>query len=371
MKINTLLKVPEADILKTLRGFLGKLLESQIVDYLLVPQEICHGRSLTQTLVKNLAYLDKATPFSPIMPLNSATIVSHLTADKPSRKLGVVLKPCEIRALIELTKLGQASLENLTIIGVDCPGTYEVEDYARLIDQIEGPAEKKGTQVLAKMRKNIIEQDDDPLVSLRQACQICNLPTPSGADIVLRIIGVNNGVLISLEEELTKKLGIEIEEMPYSEETISRLAKARNELRERVFTEFREKMKTITNFADYVATCIRCYACSSACPICYCRECFFRTETFEPESERYFRWAEREGALRMPTEILLFHLTRLNHVAASCVGCGMCESACPRRLPLTTIFQAVGEEVQKALGYVPGRSLKEELPIATFREREL
>jgi formate dehydrogenase subunit beta len=70
----------------------------------------------------------------------------------------------------------------------------------------------------------------------------------------------------------------------------------------------------------------------------------------------------------MPTEILLYHLTRLNHVAASCVGCGMCESACPRELPLTTIFQAVGEGVQQALNYVPGRSLEEEIPLASFRE---
>ena len=60
-------------------------------------------------IVKDPAHLDKANPFSPVMPMNSATIVSQLTADKPGKKLGVVLKPCEIRALIELVKLGQMS----------------------------------------------------------------------------------------------------------------------------------------------------------------------------------------------------------------------------------------------------------------------
>lgn len=123
-------------------------------------------------------------------------------------------------------------------------------------------------------------------------------------------------------------------------------------------------------FTALLSTCIRCYACSSACPVCYCRVCFFRTDTFEPESDRYFRWAEREGALRMPTEILLYHLTRLNHIAASCVDCGMCESACPRRIPLTAIFETVGDGVKKALNYVPGRDLKEKIPITTFKETE-
>ena len=62
------------------------------------------------------------------MPVNSATLVSQLTGDKPSQKVGVVLRSCEIRALIELVKLQQANLDNLTIIGVDCLGTYEVDD---------------------------------------------------------------------------------------------------------------------------------------------------------------------------------------------------------------------------------------------------
>ncbi|MDH4136355.1 MAG: 4Fe-4S dicluster domain-containing protein, partial [Anaerolineae bacterium] len=97
----------------------------------------------------------------------------------------------------------------------------------------------------------------------------------------------------------------------------------------------------------------------------------FRTPTFDHVSPQYFRWAERKGSIRLPTDTLLFHLTRLNHMATSCVGCGMCESACPSELPVALIFRAVGQETQAIFDYQPGRSLEEEVPVAAFREDEL
>ena len=184
MNTNTILPVKEGDVLGALQGFLGALLENRVVDALLVPLEIGQGRSLAQTLVQDLAYLNEANPFSPVMPVNSATLVSQLTGDKPSQKVGVVLRSCEIRALIELVKLQQANLDNLTIIGVDCLGTYEVDDYARLVGEMEGPADAKGAQVVAEMHRQIEEGSaESSAAPLRTACQICEFPTPVGADI--------------------------------------------------------------------------------------------------------------------------------------------------------------------------------------------
>ncbi|MHC4789323.1 MAG: hypothetical protein ACYS8K_09010, partial [Planctomycetota bacterium] len=50
-----------------------------------------------------------------------------------SPPIGVVLRPCEIRAFIELVKLQQASIDPFLIIGVDCWGTYSVQDYAEKV----------------------------------------------------------------------------------------------------------------------------------------------------------------------------------------------------------------------------------------------
>jgi len=120
-----------------------------------------------------------------------------------------------------------------------------------------------------------------------------------------------------------------------------------------------------------LGACVRCHNCMVNCPICYCRECIFRTPTFEHESQLYYQWAERKGTVRLLPDTLLFHLTRLNHMATSCVGCGVCSEACPVGIEVGTVFQAVGEKVQALFDYHPGRSLGEAAPVQEFREDEL
>jgi formate dehydrogenase subunit beta len=215
---------------------------------------------------------------------------------------------------------------------------------------MEGPVGEKGAQVVAEMRRQLGEGSaESSAVPLRTACQICELPTPVGADITVGLIGVEDGILVTLDSELASRLGLAEGEAPHREEAVTRLVEARTAARDQAFTEFREATKSIGDFLDQFTTCIRCYTCSVACPICFCKECVFRTETFEPESERYFQGMQRKGALRLPSETLLYQLTRLNHMVASYVGCGMCESACPSNLPLTVIFRSVGAGVQKML----------------------
>ncbi len=361
--------------LATMTAFLRGLLEKGSVDALLVPRHTPAGDNIVQTLFTDPARLENVDPVAPVLPVNSAKLVSDLTETGAVGRLGAVLRSCEIRALIELVKLKQASLDNVVLIGVDCLGTYEMNDYAELA---AGGNSDLSTSLLAQAKEGHFAPHGDH--QFRVACQMCEYPVPQSVDLALGLIGLDTAseILITASDELAEKLELDRETagLPPKVEgdrggAVDKLVAARTAERDRRFAEFRQRVADMPSLLAEFSRCIRCHNCMVACPICYCKECIFRTATFDHASAQYFRWANRKGAIRMPTDTLIFQLTRLNHMATSCVGCGMCESACPNDLPVTTIFRAVGEKVQALFDYVPGRSLEDELPVATFREDEL
>jgi len=134
MSVTAYLEVAEGDTLGTLQRFLGQLLTADIVDALLVPQKLPTGDNVVPTLIRDPAKLAGVDPIAPVMPVIAAQAVSNVTATEHGERLAAVLRSCELRAVIELVKLQQASLEDVILIGVDCLGTYEVRDYARLIE---------------------------------------------------------------------------------------------------------------------------------------------------------------------------------------------------------------------------------------------
>ncbi len=119
------LTVKDRQIRKTINSFLQDLLSKKVVEAILVPVAHPAGNNIVQSLVTEPEYLEQADVFAPVLPVISARIVSAMTRLSPvSKKTAVVMRPCEMRALIELVKLKQASLENLILIGIDCPGAY-------------------------------------------------------------------------------------------------------------------------------------------------------------------------------------------------------------------------------------------------------
>jgi formate dehydrogenase subunit beta len=307
-------------------------------------------------------------PLAPVMPVIAARLASNLTMTGVDERIGVVMRDCEIRAVVELVKLQQAKRENLFIVGIDCLGTYEVADYANLTRQ--------GVDVVADALSQA--EEGSPAshegASFRAACQMCEKFVPSMADLHIGLYGMNldEALFVETSEETAQRLGLEPQSAPDKRaQVIAALAERRIQARDQAFAEFRQQVKDIGGLQSYLSTCIRCHNCMVNCPICYCKECIFRTPIFDHESEKYQLWAERKGAIHLPTDTLLFHITRLNHMVTSCVGCGMCDSACPSNLPIATMFRAIAQDVQAIFDYEPGRSLEEEVPVATFREDEL
>lgn len=371
-----LLTVKNKDPVETLRGFFRDLMEKEVVEALLIPKKLPSGDGYSQTLIRDPEMLKDVNPLAPTLPVQSARILSHLTITDPGCKVGAVLKSCEIRAVIELVKFLQVKLDKLVLIGVDCLGTYEPSDYTKMIRKTgKGMSITEG--LLKGAREGKIKPQDG--YDLRLACQICEYPNPQNADIVIGLFGHDpqREIFVQARDQLAAELAEKGIVATADEGSSSRdlvvkgLTEERIKKRDEVLDAFRSGTKSLQDLMDALSTCIRCHNCMVACPICYCKECVFRTPTLEHKADQFLRWADRKGGVRMPTDTLLFHLIRLSHMVTSCIGCGLCDSACPNDLPVATLFRAVGKNVQAMLDYTPGRSIDEEPPVATFREEEL
>ena len=79
------------------------------------------GGSVAPMLVTDPDALHLADPLAPVLPINAARAAANLTVTSHKEKLGVVLRSCEIRALVELCKFQQANLDNalVRVLGLD------------------------------------------------------------------------------------------------------------------------------------------------------------------------------------------------------------------------------------------------------------
>jgi formate dehydrogenase subunit beta len=346
-----------------------ELLERGVVQAILLPMEM-EGGLVAPGILTDPKRTGEARALAPDMPVNSARVLQMMTKTQPpSEKLAVVLRSCEARALVELVKLKQISQENLTVISIDCAGTYGVDEYKKLLAGKGDP----GAQLVEKVNKG---EDDE---RLREACQICLYPCAPWADIRIGFLGVDHKKRFLIEsltetgEQLIRGLGMEVGDITFKEREslIEKILGKRKKKEQEFLKEQQEQLKGPEKLLAALSSCIRCHNCMTVCPVCYCKECFFKSPTFEMEADRYMGLAEKRGATRMPADMLLFHITRMAHMSHACVACGMCGEACPMDVPVFKLFKATGKKVQDLFNYEPGKSLDEEIPISTFREEEL
>jgi formate dehydrogenase subunit beta len=364
--------VKDQDLVGTLQGFLKSVLKQEEISAILAPWRLPMKNMVMPTLVTDPQQLDRVDPLSPAFPLNSAKVVSRLTRKASGSKVAAVMRPCEIRAFIELTKLNQGRMEDLVIIGIDCLGAYRNTDYVRWVgEDVRAATQTYYTAVLNGSGPALDGIEPAP------ACRACELPLPDGADIAIGLFGMESGSQILVQaqtekgEPFLKGLHPAGDTPPAArQKAIDKLLEARTTARDDMFAATRAATDNLEKLSGYLANCVNCYNCRVACPVCYCRECVFVTDVFDHEPAQYLRWADQKGAVKMPTDTLFYHLTRLAHMSTACVGCGQCSNACPNDIPVMEIFKSVARDTQAAFDYAAGRNLEERPPLSEFREDE-
>jgi formate dehydrogenase subunit beta len=378
--IEMIIPVENRDTLKAVRGFLKALLECGAVELIMTPMRTPAG-TVVPALVSSPDMLAVADPLAPVLSVNGATLAGKLSVKEPRPKVGVVLRSCELRALVELTKMQQASLDDLVLIAIDCAGTSSVPLHQRLAAASNGSSEEH--PLWQEFFEAVAENPQSPKTELRPACKVCEQPVFNGLrpqDIAIHLLGYDAGQELhvvlpaKLASRIASKMGLA---QPISEEppegrqkAIDKLVSARIVTRDAEFALIRARLEGPQGIAGVFASCIRCHNCMTVCPSCYCKTCVFKSAIFDHEPMQFVNWARQKGAYRLPSDTVLFHMTRLNHMSLSCVGCGMCTEACPSELPVGMVFRAIGQRVQATFEYAPGRSLEDPLPLVTFKADE-
>jgi len=365
--MHTTLPVTNQETLTALQGFLKKLLAAGMFDALLVPMRTQSG-TVTPALVSHPDRLDFADPLAPVLPSNSATLAGKLSIRAPRPRIGVVMRSCELRALVELVKMQQASLDDLTLISLDCAGTYSTPVFVKKQANQEDQKRTLWQSLFQHAMTLPVETDPD----LRLACQMCEQPVYEDAAIHIQLLGSNleQEIHILLPDEMGSALGFQETQAGSRSEILSNLIASRTARRDAEFTAIRSRLESDEGIAGVFAACIRCHNCMNVCPICYCKTCVFKSAVFDHAPMQFFDWTNQKGAYRLPADTMLFHLTRMNHMALSCVGCGMCTEGCPAELPVGLVFRAVGQKLDQTFEYLPGRDVAEPLPLITFKADE-
>jgi len=302
------------DLIAQIRQTARELLDQERVEIVLGFETGPVALRSSPCFVRTATEPDRLT-WGPFCGLNLAVFLNN-----NPRRVAVIAKGCDSRAIVNLVKERRIVRENLVIVGVPCQGMIARNKVERLV----GGAEVEQVQIGRDKIVAVAEGNtfDAPIAEmLRDSCLECEVPTPQYYDILL--------------DRATAR-------QPYHGATSSQPSKL----------DCSERWK---RFETEAAKCIRCYACRNVCPLCYCRECC--ADQSNP------RWI---GTSCTASDNQMYLLMRALHLAGRCVDCGACVDACPVGVDVRYLFKRMEREVRDRFGYVPGADPSQKPPLAAY-----
>jgi formate dehydrogenase subunit beta len=249
---------------------------------------------------------------------------------KVEGKVGIVVKGCDSRSVVELLKEHQIDRDKVFIVGIPCSGIVDMEKLLAVLDVSPGEVvavEDDGDAFLVTMKEGTRRVGKEQV--LRGECLACKYPTPVIYDVLL---------------------GEAVSSLPWANDDYSRVKEL-----EALSAAEKERY-----WKQELSRCIRCYACRNICPVCNCVECIF--------DKKAPRWLSKANDV---SENLVYHLIRAFHVAGRCIDCGECERACPMGIPLRSLNKKVEKDILELFGYTAGIDVEQQPPLTTYQASDL
>ena len=268
--------------------------------------------------------LEELNPFRPLMKLNTARLVVQTAQEKPDQRLGALLRPCEMRALNEMSARGAVKRDEVLAICVDCLGTFPAEEFEWRTE--------RSNKSLTKEALRFAPQGGISAYRYRPACQMCAEPGATDGDVNIGVFGLpvrqsmlvnaNNGSVVL--ESITEGQATEVL-VGKRVQMLAKISERHVRTRERVLKALDENLPAdLGELLEQFESCGECQACMNVCPIC---------------------------VVDQPRKSLDGRLVREDLVnwLLSCAGCGMCEQSCPQHQPLSAVFSHIRTQIEAEL----------------------
>jgi formate dehydrogenase subunit beta len=302
--------------------------------------------------------------------------------DTYNRKVAVVCKSCDARALVELGKINQVNIDNILMIGLNCSGTLAplphikmleaegIDPYTLIGEEIDDSALTLDFQD-GDQRVYDLDELEQRGLGRRANCRRCEIPVPRMADLACGKWGLEPERGDNTVIEVCSEKGKQLLDTAAAAGIIE-LQKAKDQQVEKREREERKKvdsalLQQTEDFAtpeekfywfNELDRCIKCYSCRDVCPLCHCKRCVLERDV--PETVE-------KGVVPPP---FTFGAIRLLHVAAYCVNCGQCEDVCSSDIPLSKLAHNLSRVAGTLFHYHPGEDRRAPLPYSDIPEEE-